>query len=121
MRTLAAIILLFLFTTTQTPLGQLLKLPLLIEHYRKHKKLDDVSFLKFLNDHYAADHNDADRPEDEQLPFKTVLLQSIGSALVPDIVTTDFALTPNGPAKMLLQKFYILQQHLCSIFHPPRV
>jgi hypothetical protein len=121
MRTTVAILLLVLLTLTQTPLGQLLKLSLLIERFYKHKKQDGVSLLEFLKDHYAKEHNDADQKEDEQLPFKTVLVQNIGFALVPGFVQTGFSLSFDGPKKVILQGSRILQQHLCSIFHPPRV
>jgi hypothetical protein len=114
-------LLLVLLTLTQTPLGQLAKLPVLIEHYYKHKKQDGVSLLEFLKDHYAKGHNDADQSEDEQLPFKTLILQNIGFALVPGIVRIDFSINFDVPKKIILQGFCVPQQHLCSIFHPPRV
>lgn len=110
-----------LLTVTQTPLGQVVKLPFLIEHFYKHNKLNGVSFLKFLNYHYGSDHNDADKSEDEQLPFKTVILQVIGSAIVPGILRTDYSLDFDIQTKVMLQHFYYPQQHLCNIFHPPRM
>lgn len=118
---IAAIILLLPLALTQTPLGQLLKLPVLIEHFDKHRKQDGMSFWEFMNDHYTNDHNDADRSEDDQLPFKTAMLQNIGFAVVPAALLTDFSLEFDIPAKVKLNDFYTPQQHLCSIFHPPRV
>ena len=120
MSTTATILLLALLAFTQTPFGQLLKLPVLIEHFYKHKKQDGASLFEFLNDHYSSEHNDADRAEDERLPFKSVILQNIGTALVPGIVKADFSLDCDVPQKLLLQTLYVPQQHLCSIFHPPR-
>jgi hypothetical protein len=64
------IFLLVSMVSLQTPVGQLLKLPLLIEHFIKHQQQDGVSLLAYLQDHYSEDHHDADLPEDEQLPFK---------------------------------------------------
>ena len=121
MRVIATIFFLVLLTVTQTPLGQLVKLPVLIEHFSKHKKQDGVSLLQFLTDHYSAKHNDADRSEDEQLPFKTVILQNPGFAIMPSIVKADLTLALNVPTKVTRQGFYTPQQHFCSIFHPPRV
>ena len=121
MRSLTSILLLGLLTVTQTPLGQLIKLPLLIEHYYKHKLRDGVSLLAFLNDHYTSVHNDADQPEDERLPFKTIILQHVDVAVVPTDVKTDLPLCFEIPTKLMFPDIYTPQQHLCNIFHPPRV
>jgi hypothetical protein len=115
-----AAILLLVLTVTQTPMGQLLKLPLLIEHFYKHNKNDRVSLFKFLKEHYGAEHSDADRSEDKQLPFKTVIMQGIDFALLPGVVKADFSLILDVPKKVILQGFYIPQQDCYSIFHPPR-
>ena len=120
MKTVAAISLLLLLSITQTPLGQLLKLPVLIEHFYKHQKKDGVSLGKLLSDHYSKDHNDADRPEDEQLPFKTMALQTMGVAIVPGIVKADVELKIDVPIKVMFSESYTPQLHLCNIFHPPR-
>ena len=121
MKVPTAILLLVRLTITRTPLGQLIKLPVLIEHYHKHRLQDGVSLLGFLKDHYASEHNDADQPEDERLPFKTMLLQHIDFAVVPAVVKTDFAVCFAIPAKLMFRDIYTPQQHLCNIFHPPRV
>jgi hypothetical protein len=121
MKTVNAIFLLLLLTITQTPLGQLLKLPALIEHFYKHQRNDSVSLCEFLSDHYLKEHNDADRPEDEQLPFKTIVVQTIAVAIVPGIVKADLALTFDVPGKVMYSEIYPPQQHLCDIFHPPRM
>lgn len=121
MRSAFTIFLLVLMVSIQTPLGQLFKLPFLMEHYRKHQKQDGVSFIAFLSDHYASDHKDADLPEDEQLPFKNVTFYSIGYALVSPILQTNvFATFPIGK-KIVFSDTYTPQQHSGSIFHPPRV
>ena len=121
MKSVVAIFLLLLLAITQTPLGQLLKLPVLIEHFYMHQANDGVSLCKFLSDHYSKEHNDADRPEDEQLPFKTMVLQTIGVAIVPGIVKADVALTFDVPIKVMFSEIYTPQQHICNIFHPPRM
>ena len=120
MKAAMSILLLVLLTTTQTPLGQLWKLPLLIEHFYKHNKQEGVSLLKFLIDHYSAQHKDADQSEDEQLPFKTVMLENVAFAIVPNILKIHFPLTFNIPIEIMLKEIYTPQQHLCAIFHPPR-
>jgi|SRR5215203_4307443 len=119
MRTTIAICLFALLTSTQTPLGQLLKLPVLMKHFYTHRNQDNVSLLEFLASHYTSEHNDADRAEDEKLPFKSIILLSVEPAIVPD--STDFSLSFAVPAKVMMQDTYTPQQHLYCIFHPPRV
>jgi len=105
----------------QTPVGQLFKLPLLIEHFIKHQKKDGVSLIGFLDDHYSSNHNDADLPEDEQLPFKNIKFYAIGYAIVPAVIKTNIIGSLIVDKKVIFPETYALQQHLGSIFHPPRV
>jgi hypothetical protein len=121
MRTAVAIFLLALLASVQTPVGQLFKLPLLVEHFIKHKKQEGVSMLAFLQDHYSSSHDDADRPEDETLPFKNILLYSIGVALVPAAVSTQLHVALFSQQPIIFPLAYTPQQHLASIFHPPRM
>jgi len=121
MKSAATIFFLVIMVSTHTPMGQLFKLPLLIEHYIKHQAQDDVSLFAFLVDHYTTDHNDADLPEDEQLPFKNITFYSIGYAIVtPVIQANEFTPSPIDK-KVIFHDAYTPQQNLFSIFHPPRV
>ncbi|MDE3183038.1 MAG: hypothetical protein KGM16_06425 [Bacteroidota bacterium] len=69
----------YLFSTTQ--LSELLKLPLLIEHYEEHKEENkSLSFLGFLEMHYAQNIKpDADYDKDMKLPFKGTTTSNITS------------------------------------------
>lgn len=60
-----------LFTTTE--LVELMKLPLLVEHYFEHRSQDiGVTLLDFLSMHYAnGENHDADYDKDQRLPFKS--------------------------------------------------
>ncbi len=116
-----AILLLFIFSVTQTEFGQLLKFPLLFEHYNKHLQQNQtLSFIEFLKDHYAKEHQDKDQTEDRRLPFLTSMSQSSNIAVVP------VAILPQKPVKNVIKKFYLLNdQHnlpkvFHSIFHPPQ-
>jgi len=117
----ATIFLLALLVSIQTPLGQLLKLPLLVEHFIKHQEQDGVSLIDFLEDHYLSDHNDADLPEDEQLPFKNITFNSIGYAIVIPVIQANIFAPLPAKKKMTFPDIYTPQQHLTGIFHPPRV
>jgi hypothetical protein len=55
-------------------LHQLLKLPVLIEHFVEHKELNpSISFLDFLSMHYTAteNHDGDSNSTDTELPFKS--------------------------------------------------
>jgi hypothetical protein len=121
MKKAATIFLLVLMVSIQTPFGQLLKLPLLVEHYIKHQKQDGVSLINFLEDHYVSDHQDADLPEDEQLPFKNIMLYSIGYAILTPVVQANVVAPLPTEKKVVFPDTYNPQQHLAGIFHPPRV
>ena len=120
MRNVPVIFLLGLLLLIETPAGQFLRLPLLIEHFAKHQKQDGHSLLLFLDEHYSASHNDADLPEDEQLPFKTITLNGIGYAIVPEAAQPDLLVHSTVNEIVFSLDAYTPQQHLASIFHPPR-
>lgn len=61
--------LLFLYLISSTEFSEVMRLPILIEHYSEHKsKVEDLSFLEFLTMHYETDvaHDETDN----RLPFK---------------------------------------------------
>ena len=119
MRTFVTICLLVLMVSIHTPVGQLLKLPLLIEHFIKHQKQDGVSLFAFLDEHYSGVHNDAELP-DEQLPFKNIAFYTIGYTIV--------AFFKHSPVKYFKEKkqhfpeynFTYTSAFLSAIWQPPR-
>lgn len=121
MKRFTTIFVLVLLVSIQTPLGQLFKLPTLIEHFIKHQQQAGVSFLGFLQDHYAQNHNDADLPEDEQLPFKNIAFNTIGNAVVAGVIMTTVLVSLPADKKVIFHEAYAAQQHSGSIFHPPRI
>jgi hypothetical protein len=120
MRTGAAIFLLLLLVSVHTPIGQFLKLPMLVEHFIKHQNNNATSLIGFLEEHYSAGHDDADRMEDEQLPFKSITFFAIGYAVVPATLKTGLIAHLPETKKVDFPDTYALQQHVASIFHPPR-
>lgn len=72
MKKVCAYILLLLIAANNTELHQLLKLPVLFQHFAEHKQRDSkVSVVAFLSMHYWGDDlNDDDNDRDMQLPFK---------------------------------------------------
>ena len=69
MKRAVSILLLFSYLTSFTEFSEVLRLPLLIEHYAEHKsQVADISFTEFLAMHYETDvaHDD----KGHELPFK---------------------------------------------------
>ena len=103
----------------QTPANQLLRLPLLIEHYHRHNSAEGMSLLDFLKQHYAKDHKDADQSEDEQLPFKGASSLEINYALVPMPITIPRQFR-SEPAKKSSRPFHLITRQQDAVFHPPK-
>lgn len=70
-----AIFLLTIYLVSTTELSQVLKLPVLVEHYFEHKeKNPGISLIDFLVLHYKGNHlehhpHDDDYERDQKLPF----------------------------------------------------
>jgi hypothetical protein len=121
MKSVIAILLIGVFASIQTPLGQFFKLPLLIEHYIKHQKQNGVSLITFLEDHYALDHEDADLPEDNQLPFKSTTFSLIGYVIITQIIQVNVVVLSLIEKRFPFLFVYSPQQYLAGVFHPPRI
>ena len=78
-------LLLCMFTASATPVGELFKLPVLIEHFQEHRReTPDMTLIGFFILHYfSGDVRDADYERDMQLPFKTVELSALSLAIAP--------------------------------------
>lgn len=76
-------IVIYLFSFTEV--RQVLKLPVLVEHYISHKLRDHgTTFTDFFTMHYLEDHGiDGDYDQDMKLPFKKIDFSSI--SLVPSV------------------------------------
>ena len=73
MRKAIVISFLSIYVLSITELHQLLKFPILFEHFSEHHQKDnEISFWKFLYAHYAFEtFKDGDFDKDSKLPFKT--------------------------------------------------
>ena len=125
MKKLLAISFLILYVFTTTELNQLLKVPLFVEHFIEHKKLDDnVSLVDFLYMHYTGhDINDNDKDKDMQLPFKShndcVSLNFVPLATNQDAI--DLILVPIYTDNVAVYKRLNFQSfYLSSIWQPPK-
>nr|WP_294793134.1 hypothetical protein [uncultured Mucilaginibacter sp.] len=114
----------YLFSTTE--LHQLLKLPVVFEHYYEHKQLNgDISFLDFLDMHYMhGSPLSSDYAEDMQLPFKT--LDKCVCATIPVIVPQNVNIAIHHPVQLKKEQRFIMQDdflpssYLSRIWQPPK-
>jgi hypothetical protein len=105
-----------------SPLDQVMKLPVLVAHYFEHQQRDgDISIMKFLCMHYwGQDENDNDQDRDMQLPYKTVNTHSTFVSLVKvanlreDNTSTIVVVYP------LLSSNDITDPALGALFRPPQ-
>ena len=126
MRKYIAIALVSIYVFSMTEVHQLLKMPLLVEHYLAHKDADkELSLLSFLEMHYLnGSHMDADSKHDMQLPFKNMQDNH------PNVMVT----LPNGyiffetlpsiktDGSIIVSKSQVLESnYLKSIWQPPKI
>lgn len=122
-RKVAAILFFSVILLAQTPVQQVLKLPILIEHFKEHRADKDISFLEFIKLHYfSGNPKDSDYDRDQQLPFRAndVILMSSTVVLPAQIV-------PAAPPLLFREKTYVLLKptglpslHSFDIWQPPR-
>jgi len=75
----------FLFLSSSREFVELSKLPLLIEHYKKHKMENgSLTLIDFLKIHYTKEtQSDNDDTEDSRLPFKTIFDNHLSQLYLP--------------------------------------
>jgi len=123
-KNLLAILLGALILSGSTEIHELLKFPLLIQHYLQHQKKDaSLTFIEFVKIHYSDKEHptDNDDNEDNKLPFRST----------DGISHIDTPLMENGPDPADI--FHCQQRPIAyfsegtpahksfSIFHPPRI
>ena len=126
-----AISFLSIFLCANTEIGQLLKLPTLINHYLEHheNKNDDkngISFLGFLKNHYNenSQHSKTAKHDHQNLPFKTTDCNSINTviAFVPQMIFTlhTTAVISAKNIACYTEQHYI-SKSFGSIWQPPKI
>jgi hypothetical protein len=123
-----AVVILFLFTYlfSTTEAGQLFKIPVVIAHYKEHKKENrNISITKYLAMHYLhGSPRDKDYNRDMQLPFKTPsdLISSIGSGFTPMVMHYSFERLIFDPLvkNHIVREQFISSSYLSNIWQPPK-
>lgn len=119
---LAAIGLFLIYLISFTEFKEVLRLPLLVQHYGEHKaKAGELSFFEFLTMHYETDIAHDDR--DNRLPFKDCNHSFISQVVVLPIQKISLAdrTEINSPA---YHCFYLLHEPkliASDIFQPPKI
>lgn len=121
----AAYIFLAIYLLGATELSQLLKIPLLIEHYTEHK-LDNgnLSLLSFMYMHYVGDDGDTtDEQKDQNLPFKSAHFQMQNTVVfaVFKYELPKIFINMNRSVWPVMQSNSLSSIALGSLFRPPRV
>ncbi|MGC4101097.1 hypothetical protein [Ferruginibacter sp.] len=127
MRKAAAILLFSIYLVSTAELYELLKVDVLLEHYKETKaRQGNISFVDFLVMHYVTDDgNKNDNDRDEQLPFKSATSVA-AAASAPFILqrTEEFTLKPFIEQQDKLYCYSnpaILSHYYGAVWNPPRL
>ncbi|HQV53912.1 MAG: hypothetical protein IPH34_04555 [Chitinophagaceae bacterium] len=127
MRKWVSILFLSIIVLSHSELHQLLRIPVLIDHFKEHKKEDpSITFIQFIKLHYDKIVVDDDYQRDQQLPFRDANCTTSVSGLVIDIPPQNIKIEKQDyrfDADKVIPIATVLYLHLCTstIFQPPRV
>ena len=122
MKKAIAIFFLFVFASATTEFGQLLKLPVLVQHFYTHQQQESMSLTGFIAEHYIGYHEDEDRNKDMELPFKTTISgPSITAHIQVARIEVNLPEVRSPELNTPLKKEKLPTQLLPGIFHPPRI
>jgi len=119
-----AILLLSIGLLSHTELHQLLKIPILVEHFREHRRLDgNISFFEFIKLHYHNIVVDDDYQRDQQLPFRDTECFGVTASNACEFFSVIVEICP--PEEMTQQFHPYVENNksrlaLSGIFQPPR-
>ncbi len=117
-------ILIFVFSATE--LHEILKFPILFQHYSEHKQSNNkITFFSFLKDHYLNHKGkDANDSKDMKLPFKSDDKNLITSSYLFFQFNTEnkffVPLKENSEPNLLYQKLE-LKEFNSNIWQPPKI
>ena len=118
-----AILFAFIFLITTTELGQLLKFPILIEHFVEHKAENpNLSLWNYLQIHYSQQYKEEGDPTDEKLPFANYTnVIHILATTPPTILKIEKIKISTAFTKIhALDDFFVDSAFLSSIWQPPK-
>jgi hypothetical protein len=111
-----------------TELGQLLKFPAFVQHYKEHKSENkDLTLAEFLMIHYSHGIvKDADYEKDMKLPFKTTGENSFSiTAVASTPQTINISVQElhffESKKKYFVDEHFIPTSFFSNIWQPPKV
>lgn len=120
-----SILLLTVMLMVQTPMQQVLRVTVLVEHYFEHKHTNThIGVFDFLAMHYFNDKKQVDYSRDVQLPFKQCSPSFLFFALYMQPATTLHSVQLFPPALQQLLPYrssFYHAQAIANIWQPPRV
>jgi len=124
MRKSLTIALIGLHLAGNTEIGQLFKLPQLVNHFFQHQRLNpDLNFFEFIAMHYAGDDGTkADDDFDKQLPCHNSdhsTINIVYSPMVKELPGADFLFWSNREYSERLQTG-TSSKHVLLILQPPK-
>lgn len=126
LKKLICILFLGAYLISSTELRQLLKFPLLVQHFAEHRQQNNaLSLIDFLAMHYNDENTiDLDYSKDQQLPFKSKTGYT-GTVLSIGLPATFFVAAPKPAYALIVERFvpndnFIATVFLSSIWQPPR-
>lgn len=127
MKKSVVILLLSLYLLGTTQLRELLKFPVLIEHFTEHRVISpNIDFWDFLCLHYSKSSDyDKDLDRDMQLPFKTFSQNYVYDiALLSDDDSEVFLISNIIPVEkkqsLIYEGFIFTSTYLSNIWQPPK-
>ncbi|WOC51204.1 hypothetical protein BPO_0557 [Bergeyella porcorum] len=128
MKRLIPYLFIILYLTSFSEVRQVLKLPLLIEHYLTHKQQnEEMTLATFFRIHYLEPQvQDADYEQDMQLPFKQIDLVSmaLGIAFPQKQMQLYFTKEPTNYREQSHNFAYVEPFYpsvFTSIWQPPKI
>ena len=122
MRKFFAIYILAFYINSNTEFHEMMRIPVLLEHFSEHKKLvSDISFWEFLVMHYKTDVNHDSH--DNELPFKdpahSFTAPTLAIPLHKFILNETEFVSEVSHISTYSETF--VASHLSDIFQPPRL
>lgn len=116
----------FIFLFSQTELHQVVRIPLLVEHFWEHQQQNSkMSLAEFLAMHYArGTRPDADHEKDMKLPFKSAeCLQGSSLTFISHNQEEIFFSLPVTNSLTFNNHFvdWIPSNRIADIWQPPKV
>jgi hypothetical protein len=124
LRKIFVISLLSIYLISITELSQLMKLPVLVEHFIEHKEENNsLSFINFLAMHYSQDGSH-DGDQDKKLPFKSH--DGCINTIVVAFVSSHFEYPSSKPVFTESKSYstyteqFLQSAYLSTIWQPPK-